>query len=390
MSNPIFRAEEFEGRYERARRRMAEAGLSAVVAYGPGNQFWLSGYLGPSVTQYLAPFFDQMLLPKIVLPLEREPTLLGMKSAGDVYAYETHIKDIRSLTAPPGERPRIIRDILHGHGIRSGKVGIDLSAPGGIGSGELARLERELSPIELVDVAPMFSDLRSVKTPAEIACLRRAVEIQNEAFRLFVTRASRRMSGAEIRTEMMRAQLEAGATDIGVVLTSGHPAAGLFGAPSDRPDGEGGLRWIDGGSAYKGYTSDYDIVVAWGEPDAEQIRTHGALRDAYTEAMEAWRPGRAVTEIVADTRAVVARHGLTDLLDGNFMGHCLGCEVVERPWFGVRSPKDLLLRPGMVIAPEWVTRTDLGDFLWEENFLVTETGLEKLSDFPAELQVIAD
>jgi Xaa-Pro aminopeptidase len=72
------------------------------------------------------------------------------------------------------------------------------------------------------------------------------------------------------------------------------------------------------------------------------------------------------------------------------MGHCLGCEVVERPWFGVRALKNLLLRPGMVIAPEWVTRTGLGDFLWEENFLVTETGLEKLSDFPAELQVVAD
>ena len=84
------------------------------------------------------------------------------------------------------------------------------------------------------------------------------------------------------------------------------------------------------------------------------------------------------------------RRGLSDPLEGAFLGHSLGFEVVERPWFSTRVTSGLRLEPGMVIAPEWFASTSQGVFPWEENFLVTETGLEKLSDFPQELCVIAD
>ncbi len=51
---------------------------------------------------------------------------------------------------------------------------------------------------------------------------------------------------------------------------------------------------------------------------------------------------------------------------------------------------DLLLEPGMVIAPEWFIETPYGLILFEENFLVGESGLERLTDFPSKLQVIAN
>jgi Xaa-Pro aminopeptidase len=88
--------------------------------------------------------------------------------------------------------------------------------------------------------------------------------------------------------------------------------------------------------------------------------------------------------------AVFEKHGANDPLQGSFLGHCLGAEVVERPWFGTRSPKGLRLEPGMIIAPEWVMVTAIGNFLWERNFLVTADGLEELSNFPDELTVITN
>jgi hypothetical protein len=106
--------------------------------------------------------------------------------------------------------------------------------------------------------------------------------------------------------------------------------------------------------------------------------------------MEAWRPGRSVAEIAWNTTAVFEKHDAKDLLQGSFLGHSLGAEVVERPWFGRRSPKGLRLESGMIIAPEWVTATALGNFLWERNFLVTADGLEELSNFPDELTVITN
>jgi Xaa-Pro aminopeptidase len=46
FNEPVFQKSEFESRYERAWVAMGEAGLDAIVAYNPGNQFWLSGYMG--------------------------------------------------------------------------------------------------------------------------------------------------------------------------------------------------------------------------------------------------------------------------------------------------------------------------------------------------------
>lgn len=83
-------------------------------------------------------------------------------------------------------------------------------------------------------------------------------------------------------------------------------------------------------------------------------------------------------------------HGAVDPLRGQFTGHNLGYEMVEKPGFGVGAEPDLLLTPGMVVAPEWLIETPYGPILFEENFLVDESGLVRLTDFPSKLQVIAD
>jgi hypothetical protein len=44
----------------------------------------------------------------------------------------------------------------------------------------------------------------------------------------------------------------------------------------------------------------------------------------------------------------------------------------------------------MIISPEWVIATALGNLLWERNFLVTADGLEELSKVTDELTVITD
>ncbi len=369
---------------------MAEWELDVLVGTSFGNQFWLSGFRGSGGPQTLAPFLTGMVTPRIVLPLSGEPALLGLRSAARAYEIETHIADIQPMVSPTSEMPKLVRTLLAKRGLNGGRIGIDRTAPGALTDTEFSRLQAELSTFELIDATDLFVRLRMIKTEAEIACLRHAVEIQNDAFRLFLSRASRRMSDVDIKWELIKAQMESGASEPGLVLLAGHPAAALFAAASDEPCPETGLRWLDSGAIYKGYTSDYDMLVAWGEPSAEVLSTHAVMRDSYDAAMQAWRPGRTFVDIARDTAAALQDHGLSDPLGGAFIGHNLGCEVVERPWFGIRAPRGLVLEPGMVIAPEWLTTTPLGEFLWEENFLVTETGLERLTDYGPELSVVAD
>jgi Xaa-Pro aminopeptidase len=388
MAEPIFPKSEFDGRYERARKLMAAAGFQAIIAYSPGNQFWLSGFRGSAGAGRIPEYRQQVILPKVVLPLTGGPALTGLTAIAEAYAQETHFDDIRPVMSP-ADRPRMIRQILESRGMRTGTVGLDIGSASGISPGELDALRHELSGLELRDASKLFWRLRMIKTPAEIACMRRAVEIQNAAFKSFCRRISRKMTESDLMFEMLSCQREEGANEIGMVLSTTHPTGAIFGAQiSGRSMQPGDLQWFDAGATYNGYTCDFDILIAWGEATTDQIKTHGQLKDVYQEAMEAWRPGRPFAEIASDTTAVLEKHGARDLLQGSFLGHCLGAEVVERPWFGTHAPKGLTLEQGMVIAPEWVTATALGNFLWERNFLVTADGLEELSNFPDELTVI--
>ena len=53
--------------------------------------------------------------------------------------------------------------------------------------------------------------------------MRRAVEIQNTAFKSFCGRISRNMTESDVISEMLSCQREAGANEIGMVLSTTHP-----------------------------------------------------------------------------------------------------------------------------------------------------------------------
>jgi len=387
---PIFPRSEFHKRYGRAWQKMAEVGLDALIGYSPGNQFWLTGFLGSLSAKRFPEFSHQVLFPKVILPREREPIIVGLQTPAETYARETHVTDIRTVLPPVEEnRPRAIKEVLVGFGLQRSRVGIDLGAFGSITVPEFDALRKELPSVEFVDAAELFYRLRMVKTPAEVSYLRMAVEIQNNAFRKFVQRVGRGMSETELMFTMFQCQAEAGATEVGIAMPWTHPGYTFFRAQyPDRLMEPGDFQWFDAGAIYRGYNSDYDIILVWGEPSPEQLKTFETVKVIYIEALELWKPGRPITEIAQDVLHVVRRHGAVDPLEGQFIGHNLGYEMVEKPWLGIGCPPDLRLEVNMVVAPEWFIVTPYGPILFEENFVVGEEGLERLTDFPSKLQVI--
>jgi Xaa-Pro aminopeptidase len=364
MAEPVFPASEFATRHQRVWNDLEKAGLRAIVAYSPANVFWLTGFRGPTSPGPIAAYVQQVVAPKAVLSVGRPPSLTGLLNFAQAYAQETHVADIRPVRTPVPGRPRMIRDILQSQGILSGPIGVDFNASGGITPHELAALRSELQRYELLDCTRLLAHARSVKTANEIECLRKAVRIQNAAYDAFRQRLSMKMTEADVSFEMLRCQHEAGAEEPGLTLSTYHPAGALFGAAlaSRRPQ-PGEFQWFDAGVSVNGYVCDFDLLIAWGEPSPEQQRIHAHLRDVYEEALSSWLPGRRLADIAADTVHTLKTQGIHDPLGGGFLGHCLGAEVVERPWISVGAPGDLLLEPGMIVSPEWVSQTPLGNFL---------------------------
>ncbi len=389
---PVFSRGEFQARYERAWRKMGEAGLDAIVTYNPGNQFWLTGYMGSLSAKRFPEFSHHALYPKVVLARGHDPVIVGFVLPRETYERETHVDDIRTVMPPFEEnRPKAIKDVLAGFKLDKGKIGIDLGAYGGIVVPEFENLKKEIPHADISDCAELMYRLRMIKSEAEIGYLRIAVEIQNNAFRKFVRRIGCGISETELMFTLMQLQAEAGATEVGIAMPWTHPGYTFFRAQfPDRLMVPGDFQWIDGGALYRGYCSDYDIIIAYGSPSSEQIKAFDDMQRIYREALEFWTPGRRICDIAEDVRRIVKAHDQIDPLDGQFIGHNLGYEMVEKPWFGVGSPPDLELEPNMVIAPEWFIKTPFGPILFEENFLVTADGLERLTDFPSKLQVVPD
>ena len=392
FQQPIFAKSEFNSRYERTWEAMGNAGLDAIITYNPGNQFWLTGYTGSLSAKRFPEFSHHALFPKVVLARGHEPVIVGFVMPQETYQNETHVEDMRCVTPALEEnRPKAIKDVLQGLKLTNGNIGIDLGAYGGIVVPEYENLKKELPNIEVSDCAEMMYRLRMVKSEAEVSYLRIAVEIQNNAFRKFIRRIGCGISETELMFTLIQCQAEAGATEVGIAMPWTHPGYTFFRQQyPDRLMEPGDFQWVDGGALYRGYCSDYDIIIAYGEPDAKQLKAFDDMGRIYREAIEFWKPGRKVNEISEDVRRIVKAHNQIDPLDGHFTGHNLGYEMVERPWFGVGAPDDLILQKNMVVAPEWFIQTPYGPILFEENFLVTDDGLERLTDYPSKLQVVAD
>jgi len=389
---PVFDQDEFQRRYERAWQRMEQAGLDALVCYNPGNQFWLTGYMGSLSAKRFPEFSHHALYPKVILPLGKQPILVGFVMPQETYEHETHIEDMRICKTPLEEsRPKAIKDALTGLKLQRKNIGIDTGAFGGIVVNEYHNLTKALPHANLSDCTELMYRLRMIKSETEIGYLRIAIEIQNNAFRKFIRRIGIGMSETELMFTLTQCQAEAGATEVGIAMPWTHPGYTFFRAQfPDRLMEPGDFQWIDGGALYRGYCSDYDIIIAYGQPSSKQLKAFDDMQRIYREALEFWTPGRRIRDISRDVQKIVKAHRQVDPLNGHFTGHNLGYEMVEKPWFGVGSPTDLKLEPNMVIAPEWFIKTPFGPMLFEENFLVTETGLERLTDYPSKLQVVAD
>ena len=288
-------------------------------------------------------------------------------------------------------RPKAIKDVLKGLKLDKSNIGIDLGAYGGIIVTEYENLKKEIPSATTSDCAEMMYRLRMIKSATEVGYLRIAVEIQNNAFRKFIRRIGCGISEVELMHTLMQCQAEAGATEAGIAMPWTHPGYSFFRSQyQDRLMVPGDFQWVDGGSIYKGYCSDYDIIIAYGQPSSKHLKAFDDMGAIYREALEYWKPGRLISDISKDVKRIVKEHKHVDPLDSQFTGHNLGYEMVERPWFGTGAPDDLFLEENMVVAPEWFIQTPFGPILFEENFLVTADGLERLTDYPSKLQVVPD
>lgn len=244
--------------------------------------------------------------------------------------------------------------------------------------------------VEWVDAAQLLWDIRSVKSPLEQDRLRECSRINSRVFEAAFEKIVPGVTTEEEIYQFMAAEsFRLGAESTLQLDVRGRKDRYGQGncPPSWLPFGaeEGTAILIDGGPCVKGYYSDIIRVGVVGKPSPRQEELFKIAEEGNQVGLDALKPGVTVEEVCRKVDAYFASSRAAEQYNSKgWVGHCVGLDVHEYPCLTLGDAT--VVKPGMVFAVEpGITDKTWGGFCIEENVLVTETGVELLSDAPREL-----
>ena len=207
---------------------------------------------------------------------------------------------------------------------------------------------------ENVDLgAGILVELRGRKDAHELALLRRANELTQQAIHAAAERLQPGLSEREIGARITRAQERLGLSGVWNLSLIGPSAAYPHGDGRGTQLSRGDLILVDTGGSFHGYASDNTRTWIFdGQPSERISLAWHAVRDAQRAAFDAIRPGRACHEIDRTARALIDARGFGPgyRTFTHRLGHGIGMEGHEDPYFDGGS--QVLLAEGMTLSNE--------------------------------------
>jgi len=240
----------------------------------------------------------------------------------------------------------------------------------------------------LAPVTGWIEELRTVKSPEELALIRRSVETNSRAFEETLRHVKKGMResdlAAELEYRMRRLGAEKPAFD--TIVATGSRSALPHAQPTAARLQAGDLVVIDMGAFQDGYASDMTRMLHVGPPGRQNKRMYRAVLEAQLAAIDAVRPGATTAGVDRAARRVLTRYGMERAFIHS-TGHGLGLEIHEPPRLGKRDKG--CLRPGMAITIEpGVYIEGEGGVRIEDTVVVTANGCEILTPSSKDLYVI--
>ncbi len=242
---------------------------------------------------------------------------------------------------------------------------------------------------EFPDASDALTALRLKKDYAEVGLMRRAVQIAQDALEATLPLIKTGMTERELASELV-IQLFRHGSDPELpflpIVSAGPNSANPHATPTDRKLQAGDLLVVDWGAAYEGYISDLTRTFAIGEVDDECRKIHQLVQEANAAGRAAGKPGAPCANVDIAAREVIEKAGYGKYFTHR-TGHGIGMDAHEAPY--MRGDNMQILEPGMAYTVEpGIYLPNRNGARIEDNVVVTETGVDVLSDMPRELRVV--
>ena len=253
---------------------------------------------------------------------------------------------------------------------------------------ELRLMESSAPNARFDAVDSLIAALRMIKDQDEIALMRHAIEITEQALDdvLDVIRVG--LTERQIANELMVALMRRGAETLAFepLIQSGPNAALPHVAAGDRVIQSGDVLLLDFGVTIEGYTSDITRTFVIGTANEEIKKIYELVKHANAAGRAAARPGATGQEVDRAARRVIADAGYGQYFTHR-TGHGLGLEGHEPPY--MVEGNDVPLEVGNTFTVEpGIYVPGLGGVRIEDDVLITDNGAVSLTTYNRELTVI--
>ena len=379
--------QEYQQRWENARRVMDQQKCELLLVYGDDHSF-----SGPANVRYLCDYAPHFEPAVIVLSLKGKPVLVTGPELKEYALLQSRIKDIiavHEFGLPGQEYPFVeLTDFSRAVSMalntgvdkikRVGVAGMDLMS-----HGTMSTLLKLFRNADLVDAGSWLTRMKMVKSDAEIAVIRRAYEIADAGLKACIGCIAEGITEHEVAAEGEFAMRRLGAEGTGMdtVVGSGPFSRPIIARTSNRPIQRHDLVAISIGPRFQGYHGQLGRPVYLDKPIPGELDfAMKSAKEAQELTREALKPGAVGEEVEAAGRKHIEKAGLLDYYVYSSC-HSVGTAEAEEPVLGPGSK--LVVQPDMVFSIDIpLFLAPFGGFRYEDGFLVTDKGNIKLNSTP--------
>ena len=343
---PITDAER-DGRIEKARGLMRANKIGALVLEAGSSLHYYTG---------VRSIGGAWILPATGAPVWVTPEAEAAKVAGEVRPYTAAEGPFKKMAAT----------------LRRARIGMEEHVRFAIFDG----LRRERPAAEFVSANPVTVGCRVIKSPAELALMRRANEITIEAYRAVLSTLQEGLTQRDVSARVAAAYRAMGVQGYAMAIF-GKYTAFPHGSVQPQQLREGDMVLIDDGCSVEGYQSDITRTTVFGKPTPRQRHIWDIERKAQDAALAAARPGVTCESVDTAARQVITAAGFGPgyKLPGlpHRTGHGIGLDGHE--WAYLVKGNQTKLEPGMCFSDE-PTLAIYGEFgvRLEDCMYITEGG----------------
>lgn len=377
-----FAPAEYAGRQQRTLAAMRARGLDALLLFRQESMYYLTGY---DTMGYIT--FQCLLLH-----VNGDCTLLTREPDRRAASLTSTIPNVRIYPDDPSVNPAaMLREIAGEYGLSAARVGIEYNAFG-LNAARARLVDQAFAGFcQLIDASDLVSDLRLIKSAAELRYVEKAAELADRALGVAIEMARPGVGEGEILGAMQAEVFVNGgdyAASRWIVGCGDHAMLVRHFTGHHLRLAQNDQLQLEFGAAYLHYHACLFHTLYVGHVSSEQRRMHEAAVESLAAVQSACKPGNTVGDMFEQYARVAERYGMSEFRL-NACGYSLGATYPPTWMDGalICRGNELQLAPNMVFFPHMVYLDSQRHITGcaGQTLLVTSEGCRALSSVPFDL-----